>query len=169
MINFSLNLLSDNLDQLEKRIKELEKAEAFVGYDDSQGTHEESGLNYPDLMKILSIGFSPRNLPARPIFTIAKDAYNIKSSPIEKDLNKYFSNIKNNKAPISTDKIGENWASDFGEDVLRMFGSTSHLDDNAQSVQDRKGFNAPLVKEGDLRDNLGYSTDGSPVKKLKNI
>ena len=164
---FYINLIEDNLDQLEKRIKELEKAEAFVGFSKEQGVHKGSGLDYVDLMKILSIGTS--RIPARPIFHMAQHAYNIKSSPIEKDLNKYFSNIKNNKAPISTDKIGENWASDFGEDVLRMFGSTSHLDENAQSVQDRKGFNAPLVKEGDLRDNLGYSTDGSPVKKLKNI
>lgn len=165
-----LTMIEDHFDKLEKRLRDLENSSAFVGYDRNQsGIHEDSGLPYADLMAILSAGVSSNNMPARPIFKYVKGAYDIRTSPLKKDLTKYFSKIKNNTAPISTDKINKHWIEDIGEDVFRMFGSTSHLADNKQSTQDQKGFNAPLVNESDLRDNLGYSIDGKPIKKLKNI
>ena len=169
MISFNLTMLEDHFDKLEKRLKDLHKSESFVGYSDSQGIHEESGLKYTDLMKILSIGNSKNNLVARPIFSMAERNYDLSKSPLKKDLKKYFSEISKTSSPISTEKIHEHWVEDFSTDVLQLFGSTPPLEGNKQSTIDKKGFDAPLVNEGDLRDNLGYSINNSTIKPVKGL
>ena len=40
--------------------------------------------------------------------------------------------------------------------IKRGFGNTAILPPNAPSTVKKKGFNAPLVETGDLRDNLAY-------------
>lgn len=169
MINLELTMLEDNFDKLEKRLRELEESQSFVGYDRSQGEHGDSELDYVDLIKIHSIGVSSMNIPARPIFDRAYRDYKLQNSQLEKSLKKYFLRIKNKKAPISVEEIHEEWVDEFSQDVLQMFGSTSHLEDNKQSTIDEKGFNAPLVNTGELRDNLGYSINDERLKLVKNL
>lgn len=173
MINLELTMLEDNFDKLEKRLRELEESQSFVGYDRSQGEYktdrEDNELDYVDLIKIHSVGVSSMNIPARPIFDMAYRDYKLQNSQLEKSLKKYFLRIKNNKAPISVEEIHEEWVDEFSQDVLQMFGSTGHLEENAESTQDQKGFNAPLVKTGELRDNLGYSINNDKLKLVKNL
>lgn len=169
MFTFELNLIDDHFDELEKRIKALSKSSGFVGYSQDQGIHEPSGLTYPHLVGILSVGYSPNNLPARPIFDIAGQTFKFKNKKMQKDLTSYFSNIKRNKAPISTEKINKNWCKAMGDEVLDIFGESPPLASNADSVIAKKGKNAPLEDTGDLKDNLGYQVNSSLTKQVKQL
>lgn len=168
-MKFDLKVLNNNFDELEKRIKNFAKTEAFVGYGKSQGIHETSGMYYVDLIALLSAGYSGHNLPARPIFKYAMNDYDINKSILQKDLSNYFSRISSKKAPISTEKIAEHWAEDFGGYVLRIFGETPPLASNAVSTIKQKGKNSPLEDTGDLRDHLGYSINGGATKLINTI
>ena len=93
MIEFNLHLIDDNLDELERRLVELSKSESFVGYSLTQGIHEKSGMPYTNLMALMAAGYSPKNLPARPLMLYAANAYPLNTSSMHKDLTKYLSNI----------------------------------------------------------------------------
>ena len=169
MIELNLFLIDDHLDELERRIKELQKSESFVGYDISQGIHKESNMPYTNLMALMSAGYSPKNLPARPIMLYAANAYPLEDSSMKKDLTKYFTQIDKSKAPISVTQINENWVNGYAQVALMMFGSTTIFESNASRTIAQKGFNAPLVDKGDLRDNLGYRINNGTFKLVKNL
>ena len=166
-----IKLLDDNFTELEKRIRAVEKTDAFVGYDRNEsGIHEESKLPYADLIAILSAGVSSKNMPARPIFRYAMKSYDIKASSLRRDLKKYLSNIGSPTPAISLDKVYTNWAKGFSKEVLDIFGENPPLAKNSEETIARKGGrNTPLVDTEDLKDNLGYSIGDKPMKLVKTI
>ena len=168
MFTINLELLDSNLDELEKRIKELAKSSSFVGYDDTQKPHKPSGLSLPNLVGILSAGYD--GMKARPVFDYAYMTFKFKDSSMRKDLEKYLSNIKAKSAPITVDKINEHWAKDMSDEVISIFGSTPPLAENKESTQKRKGGrNTPLVDSEYLRDHLGYIISDDSIKLTKNL
>ena len=169
MFTIELNMIESHFCELEKRIKELAKSESFVGYDQSQGIHEDSGLSYPHLVGVLSAGYSPNNLPARPIFDITHQTFTFKDSSMKKDLTKYFSDIANKSTKITTKQINENFAKDLSDEVLSIFGNTNKLASNAESTIKKKGRDEPLVDTGNLKNNLAYSVNDEAIQLVKNL
>ncbi|QXN60123.1 hypothetical protein KUA24_56 [Vibrio phage HNL01] len=163
MFSISIELLEDYTKELERRVRELEEAEIFVGYTEAQGTHY-SDMSYVDLITILSNGSSEMNLPARDIFGIAYAQYKPFNKTLKKDLNQYLSNIKG-RPKISVQKIGSNFAKGFFQEMNMVFGNESLLQKNSEFTKRLKMIagvdpDKPLMWTGDLKSNLGYHYDG---------
>lgn len=163
-----ITIEENHIDELEKRLIALSKSKAFVGYDQSQGKHEPSGLTYPNLVAIHSAGVPSLNIPSRPVFDIAYRSYNLNTSGIKKDLSKYLSNISG-KAPVNTDYVNKGWVKSFSTEVVNTFGDPSKLESNSDYTVSLKGGNTPLVETGDLLKNLSYSIDGEPVTLVRSL
>jgi hypothetical protein len=145
----------------------LSKSESFVGYTLESGDHEEAEMPYVALIGILSSGYSPHNLVARPIFDIAHQTFKFKDSSLKKDLNTYFKDIKSKTPKISTDTIHKHLCRDIGEEVLDIFGDPTKLAPNAESTIKKKGRDSPLEDTLELRNHLGYIIDQDPIKLIK--
>ncbi|AUR89075.1 coil containing protein [Vibrio phage 1.121.O._10N.286.46.C4] len=162
MLAIGLGLKSSNLDNLIKRMEDLEKQEAFVGVKPSQGVHS-SGLNFTDLLWIHHMGVPSRNIPSRPISSIAKMTFK-GHTVLRKSLDKYFSQLDKKRAPVAADKVLQPFAEELWEYSWDIFGDTSYLENNAQSTIDRKGFDAPMFETGELRGQWSYYLNDKQFK-----
>ena len=156
----------DHLPNLLKRLKALEKAgNVEIGYHPEQRDHP-SGLHPAGLYAILAEGYTPNNLPARPVMQIGMIMNPIKSNiNVKKFLKQYLSKIDRKTPPIKATKLLENIGGAYVEIFRGIFGST-HLEALSPSTVAYKTRmkvaqpNAPLIFDGTLRDMISYKVNG---------
>lgn len=151
----SIKLLEDHLKELEKRVDQLANEEAFVGVSESQGTHY-SGMTYPELGILHANGSSELNIPSRDIAEWSLLTYK-GHNKLKADLKRFLGNL--DKRPrITAKQVAQNWAKDFHEHSLTIFGNTNYLQSNAQYTQTLKELDGvspsdnPLVWTGDYKN-----------------
>ena len=134
-------------------MKNLQTANAQVGYFQEQGQHS-SGFSYPALMYLQEVIGVPSasGKVYRRLFEITM-MLNRQTllEQTKKNLYKQLSSL--NTDPSNT---LEAFAKNAQKEIKRGFGNSAILPPNAPSTVKKKGFNAPLVETGDLRDNLAY-------------
>lgn len=167
--DIELELLEDHFDELERRIKDLERNTAYVGWFASQGQHY-SGFTYVDLAILHHNGVRSQNIPARPLSTIAFASYSLSGSPLKQDLTTYLDNISG-KPKVSAEEVMTHTAMAFGQHMQGLMGDPSYLKSNSpftQAIKASMGLdpNSPLVMEGELRDNLSYKLNNSVAKPI---
>lgn len=160
-IAMGIKKMSSNLDELELRLKELQKVEATVGIT-NDGKHPNFDGSYHDLMWIQHSGVSSKRIPPRPLGTISLLTF--KGEDImRRSLNKYFSNLNKKGGVLSAEDALKPWLKGMYEHSLNIFGNTTFLEPNAQYTIDRKGFDAPLVESGSLKAAWGIKINGKVV------
>lgn len=171
MFTLTLKELDSYIDELKRRVVQLEKADVFVGYDRVQGTHY-SGFTYVDLIGYLSTGDSSKNLPSRPLLDITMGLHEINTIPFKTSLRNFLSNLKS-KPKTKIENIGKTFAEGFMRDANYVFGNESLLTPNStftKIIKEASGVNpdAPLVWSGDLQENLSYFYNGKLIFSNKN-
>jgi hypothetical protein len=162
MINFKMT--KNNFPNLIKRLKELHNSSLDVGYFPENGVHP-SGLTYSGLFAIHSFGSTKAHIPARPVLDLNFERYNNPKNNLllKRLLKQYLSHIDRKTPPIKLSVMLTKVAGDYVQTTRDLFGNTSVLVGNAYSTIAKKGFDAPLIFQGDLRDNLSYSINGKAV------
>ncbi len=161
MLAIGIELLEDYTKELERRLKELEKQEVFIGVKAEQGTHQPSGLNYTDLLWIHDIGSS--KLPARPVAEWTLLSFN-KDKTLRDGLKKFLSDIDKPSSPISAKEAVTPFTNAMWRAGYNVFGNLNYLESNAEYTIDRKGFNSPLIETGELRDQWSVYINDTKVK-----
>lgn len=155
MLPITIKLLEDNLRELEKRIDQLEREEAFVGVSEAQGQHY-SGMTYPELGILHANGSTELNIPSRDIAEWSLLTYK-GHRKLKADMKQFLQNL-DKKPTITAKRVAGNWAKDFHDHSLTIFGNTSYLESNSQYTQTLKSAdgvnppNNPLVWTGDYKD-----------------
>lgn len=167
--DIELELLEDNFNELERRIRELERHTTYVGWFAEQGQHP-SGFSYVDLATLHHNGVPSQHIPPRPLADIAFNSFNFSASPFKDDLSKYLSNISS-RSPVSAEDVFKPTAIKFGEHMQSIMGDPSKLKSNSKFTQRIKASmgldpNSPLVMEGDLRDNMSYKIGNAVAQKV---
>ncbi|AUR93485.1 coil containing protein [Vibrio phage 1.187.O._10N.286.49.F1] len=157
-----LSKMSDNLKELERRMRELEGLDAAVGNTKGNQHHPTFEGSYNDLFWLQHSGSTKARIPPRPIATIAKMSYKGEDL-LRKGLNKYFSNL-DKKSTFTAEDALKPWLKGFYDHSVAMFGDTTVLKSNAQFTIDQKGFNAPLIETGSLKSAWGVMIDGVRVE-----
>ncbi|ATN93392.1 hypothetical protein [Pseudoalteromonas phage J2-1_QLiu-2017] len=137
-----------SLARLEKRVKELNKQKAMVGYfKDQVDEHPNAKMNYASLAFIHANGHE-FGYPVRNIFTHFKPtiAKNPKQTRMIKGLLKGAFSSPNISAKIVLDTIGKT----YHKMGTSIFGNTTYLVETANPT--------PLIDDGYLRKNFGYRT-----------
>lgn len=157
-----LSRISDNLDELERRMVALQKIEASVGVTAEDGIHEPSGMTYVDLHWLHHAGSSKNNLPARPVATIVRMSYKGEDI-LMKSLNKYFSHL-DKKQPMSVEDVFTpflNGMLDYAKD--EVFGNTSKLAKNSPYTISLKGKDSPMQDTNQLMNAWKVRINGKVV------
>lgn len=158
---FSIKLKKDYIKELEKRLRNINGTTLQVGVFDTSKHY--SGFTYVNLFKYLHNGNESKNLPARPVLTIAF-TFNPVSNKIKLALKSYLKDlhVNKNKSHFIKElrKVGEFYKSE----IYDYFGDPNVLPDNApytQYYKERLGFdpNSPLVLTGELRSKITYKID----------
>jgi len=158
-----LSKMSDNLEELERRMRELERTEGSVGVTVEDGIHEPSGMTYVDLHWLHHAGSSKNNLPARPVATIVRMSYKDEDI-LMKSLNKYFSNL-DKKQPMSVEDVFTPFLSgmlDYAKD--EVFGNTSKLAKNSPYTISIKGKDSPMQDTNQLMDEWKVRINGRVIQ-----
>lgn len=157
-----LSKMTDNLEELERRMRELERTEAHVGNTKGDQPHPNFEGSYNDLFWLQHSGSTKARIPPRPIASIASMSYKGEDL-LRKGLDKYFNNL-DKKSTFSAEDALKPWLKGFYDHSVAMFGDTTVLKSNAQFTIDQKGFNAPLVEEGHLKSAWGVMINGARVE-----
>lgn len=154
----------NNLKKLARMAAKLEKTYSEYGYFQEQGIHQESGLSYPYLMSIHEWGTANGHIPARKPFSIA--IFGGGQSLLKALKRPMAAHVRSatRKVNYPVDQTLEIFGSVGVYMTKGLFGSSTLLS-NAPSTIRQKGFDAPLVETGDLRDNMRYRT--SENKRLR--
>lgn len=156
-----LKKVSSNLDELERRLKELQRVDASVGVT-NDGKHPSFEGSFHELMWLQHGGVSSKNIPPRPLGTISLLTF--KGEEImRKSLNKYFNNLNKKGGMLSAEDALKPWLKGMYKHSLNMFGNTTFLKPNKQFTVDKKGFQGPLVESSALRDSWGITINGVVV------
>lgn len=161
-IAMGIKKMSSNLDELERRLKELQRVEATVGIT-NDGKHPNFDGSYHDLMWMQHSGVASKNIPPRPLGSIALLSF--KGEDImRKSLNKYFRNLNKRGGVISAEDALKPWLKGMYEHSLNIFGNKTFLEPNAQFTIDKKGFNSPLIESGSLKAAWAIKINGKKVE-----
>lgn len=151
---------TNNLEKLKKRLKELSSQNVQSGYFRQQGDHPEAEMPFAGLMYLHEYGFN--NIPPRPIREITM-------FKIPSELNSVFAELKKyirgqNEVDDVLDMAG--WK--ITGIAVSLFGKASpKIPANSPYTESVKGFNAPLVDSGLLKN--AWSWKNSVDNFLKNI
>lgn len=148
----------NKLQNLIKGLQRIDGQHVDIGYFSEQGKHPEAKhLTYPQLMAIHELR-SPYDPMYRPAFKFATIIYKHKFlANNDKVLKEYFDKCATTSSqPVKTtlDKIGVN-----GINMIKpVFGDRGILTPNTPGVAASKGFNAPLIEYGYLKEALAFKT-----------
>ena len=156
-----LSKMSDNLEELERRMRELERTEASVGIT-NDGKHPNFDGSYHELMWLQHAGSSRQNLPPRPLATIAMAGYDGKKA-LKQGLDRYFSNIEK-KGKVSAEDALMPFLKGLHKYSINIFGNKTFLEPNAQFTIDKKGFDSPLIESGSTKDAWNIKINGTVIK-----
>lgn len=157
-----LSKMSDNLEELERRMRELEGTEAHIGNTKGNQQHPNFEGSYNDLFWLQHSGSTKARIPPRPISSIASMSYKGEDL-LSKGLNKYFSAL-DKKSTFTAEDALKPWLKGFYDHSVAMFGDTTVLKSNAQFTIDKKGFNQPLIETGALRSAWGVTINNKVVE-----
>lgn len=140
-------------DKLVGAMKNLRTAKAQVGYFQEQGRHS-SGFSYPALMylqEVIGVPSSSGKVHRR-LFEITMMMNNRRIlEQTKRNLKKQLNGLESN--PTKTLEV---FAKNTQAAIKKGFGNSAILPPNAPSTVKKKGFNAPLIETGELRDELSY-------------
>lgn len=154
MIKVSITRTTRNLEELIKKLEDLEGEYVETGVFVEQGIHPTAEVSYVDLAFMHEEGDG--NFPPRTVRNVVLNSLkdNKFLSQTEKYLNNYL--YKGSSLNYTLGRIGQTM-SFIGKS---FFGQTFYPDmpmNHPDTIQD-KGFNAPLVETGALRDAWAYRT-----------
>lgn len=154
-MQFEIKRKTNNIESLVKRVRELSSAKVESGYFKENGEHPTADMSYASLMSIHAFGLY--GLPERDIHNISVRHY--KSMPknsLWKDLSLFIKDQKDSEDVLNT--LGMT----FSEVATGLFGNSSILGANSPETVEQKGFNAPLIEDGFLKNNWSWrnSIDG---------
>lgn len=150
-----LNLVEDNLDELLKRFKMMKNAQVEIGVF-TAGDHY-SNFTYPKLLKYLSDGNPEMNLPPRPVLQVAMTFNYTKGLKVNKKyLKKFLSKINTKKTEQEFLDYLNHLGSYYSTATKQIFGDTNMLIKNSKWTVKQKGFDAPLVRKGLLKEAITY-------------
>lgn len=157
-----LSKMTDNLEELERRMRALESLDATVGNTKGDQPHPNFDGSYNSLFWIQHSGSTKARIPPRPIASIAMSYKG--EDLLRKGLGKYFSNLEK-KSNFTAEDALKPWLKGFYEYSVSMFGDTTVLKSNAQFTIDKKGGrNTPLIETGALKDAWGVLINGERVE-----
>jgi hypothetical protein len=156
---------------LKKRYRSLHKENVKVGFFEEQGNHEDpdalagNEMSYASLMTILEKGREDESIPPRPIFETT--AFQLDPATTQKPKSIITHLLKELGTKDTVAKRLDDLGTLYRNHVKAKFGNAGVKGNvkNAESTIAIKGANTPLVKEGDLRDNVAYKN--SKTKRLK--
>jgi len=165
MYTLEINIKNDILKDITKKIKALEGHEVKVGMFSESGKHY-SDYTYVELFKYLSEGDPSKNLPPRSPLQVVAAMVPLIKSPLQKDLQKYFSMSKGSN--ISVDNILEDLGRFYREEVREVFGKVGPgIPPKADFTKIRsKSPYTPLIEQGDLAEKVAYRVDNHAVKEI---
>ena len=155
MLVINFEMFDDAIEELDRRIEELEKEEAFVGVTEAQGQHY-SGMTYPELGWLHANGSEEIGIPERNVAEWGLLTYK-GHRKLKKDLKAFLQNL-DKRPSISAKQVNSNWARDFQQHSLTIFGNTNYLESNStftQMLKEADGVNPannPLVWTGDYKE-----------------
>jgi len=161
-IAMGIKKLSSNLDELERRLKNLKSTRGSVGVTVEDGVHEPSGMLYTDLHWIHAAGSSANNLPPRNVALVAKLSFNGEDI-LRSGMDKYFSNL-NKKGTMKPEDVFKPYLEgllDYTKNYV--FGSTTKLAPNSPYTISLKGKNSPMIETGQLMDAWKVRINGKVV------
>lgn len=133
-----------NFEKLENKIKRLVKENVESGYFKEQPDHPTADMSYAQLMAIHEYGYG--GLPERPVREITM-------SSMKGEVGKI---IKRNLFRLSEEKLLDLIGKNTTELAKSIFGESPPLEPNSDYTIDMKGFDAPLIDSGVLRENWSY-------------
>ena len=147
-------------DKLRKYLKELSGESVSVGYFSDQGTYPSKkntqNWSYAQLMAYHELFADQNGVQLRPIFgdVSRRDVAKIRKNVREIYAKQLVGSYKGNKtaSPKRTLNLSGQFLASL---VKRRFGMRS-LPRNLPSTIQKKGFNAPMIETGKLRDSLSY-------------
>ena len=157
MINITLRRKTHNFEKLIQKMEALTNEYVETGVFIEQGQHPYAEMSYVELARMHEEGdgdFPPRTV--RPLVLNAMDNEQF-MSVVSKALTKHF--LGNDSANQALSSIGFT----MREIGYNFFGKTDMKDmfpNHPETIRD-KGFNAPLVDEGYLRDAWAFKTSMS--------
>jgi hypothetical protein len=153
----SFELLEDFTDELEKKLRALEKANIQVGWTEDQ---HYSGMSYADLALLHVNGVPSKNIPSRNPLGVSYYTF----AP-SKNFDKEIINFLTGKGG-SVKSVGRQWAEEFTKHTRSIFGDESKLRPNKPSTKMIKlkvgvDPDSPMIFYGDLKDNLSYQINNT--------
>lgn len=148
-------LHKERLSVLIGNLKAAHKATVEVGYFKEQGKHPttRNNLSYAELMAMQELREDGHD---RPLLTYG---YIENEGNFEENILDNIQDFMYNGAWGKTHSI-KKYLDNIGKFQLKslkaLFGDSSFLKPNTTSTSLRKGFQAPLIETGALRDNLSY-------------
>lgn len=157
MLSFGLIRTKNFMPELKKRLQQLDKAELSVGWQDGS-TNKEAGMLNSALAHLHAVGVPSKNIPARDPLGLEFTFFNpVWDNPfLVAQLENVFKNIDKKKSStvisILLNNIGGAWV----ENIKNTMGDTSKLVENSPLTIARKGFNSPLIENGNLQASITY-------------
>lgn len=149
--------------RMKRKFSELSKLSAQVGHFTENGTHEESGLSYGELARILEFGTSNGIKAYHPLLRLRFMKPVDDENGLREAIYKYISTKGARLKPIE-----EEFGKTYANYLYEMYGDPSVLPSNSLSTINKKKVNTPLVDSEDLRNNISYKTSSDPsIKKVK--
>ena len=162
-----MKLKKDYFDELERRLRMLEKGSVRVGVFDNEPREDTDGYwSNVTLFSYLSAGNPSKNLPARPALELAFAFNPLHKSPLKKELTKYFSNINRRKGFPSVKTLLKAVGEFYRNKCVDLIGMHPPLAANSDYTQKWKaslGYkaNAPMLMTGQMMDSIAFKVDGT--------
>lgn len=154
MFSVSITRKTRNLEKLVEKMERLVKEHVETGVFIEQGEHPNAEMSYVDLARMHEEGdgnFPPRTVRPLVLHTMKERPFVDK---VGHHLKKYL--LADYDINYALNRVGQ----DMSQIGKSFFGNVSNpwMTSNAPSTIEMKGFNAPLVEEGYLRDAWAYKT-----------
>jgi hypothetical protein len=164
MLAMALNLKNDRLDELEKRFKMLQKKRLAFGMFDTSQHNDDSNFTNVNLFRYVSEGDVKNNMVPRPVLNLTLFTYNpIKSSPMKKELKKYFKDIGKNKNENDVEKVIEKVGEYYSMSVKNIMGDPSKIPRNTDWTEKwkiKQGYpaNSPFIQTSKLKSLVTWKS-----------
>jgi hypothetical protein len=160
-----MKLKHDHLKELENRIKNLRDKSVKVGmFDNTKRGDEFSNWTNVSLFAYLNSGDISMNIPPRPVTQIVMAFNPISTSPMKRELSKYFSDITKKKGKKHVTDMLKVVGYHYRDEIVQLFGNSVVLAPNAPmtvALKEKQGFKGqnPLIETGDMRSKISFKID----------
>ena len=148
---------TNNLQKLEKRIRELAESKVESGYFPEQGDHPTANMPYGQLMAIHELGL--RDLDKRPVRLFAMKSFKNNHDKTLKELRSFV------RGESDVEDVLQAAGKEITMKAVDIFGGP-RLKPNSEYTIEQKGFDSPLIEFGYLKS--AWSWKDSETGLLKN-